>query len=252
MKAMNRRTRVFTLLVFDTGLLAIALFALLGSNSLPMVRADSFTVTKFSDSNDGACDADCSLREAIIAANGNGQAGSIILGAGTYALTLAGISEDAASTGDLDIVDDLTLTGLGADHTYIDANDVDRVLDIYDATVVISGVTIMNGYSPIGGSDAEGGGIRTAGDLTLINTRVSQNWSHVAPGGGVYVSSGNVTMTGGEIVDNTSSGNADFSGSGGGVFVEEGTVMLTKVSIDDNEALCGGGPECSGGGSIYS
>ena len=34
-----------------------------------MAQAATFTVTKTADTNDGACDADCSLREAIIAAN---------------------------------------------------------------------------------------------------------------------------------------------------------------------------------------
>ena len=33
------------------------------------VQAATFTVTKTTDTNDGSCNADCSLREAIIAAN---------------------------------------------------------------------------------------------------------------------------------------------------------------------------------------
>ncbi len=61
--------------------------------------------------------ATCSLREAIINANNNNTSGSIdcvsgaagvdeiVLPAGTYTLSIAGRSEDAAATGDLDITD---------------------------------------------------------------------------------------------------------------------------------------------------
>lgn len=58
---------------------AIALLILLASfaPSAPAARAASFVVTKAADTNDGACDADCSLREAIIAANSNPGADTI-------------------------------------------------------------------------------------------------------------------------------------------------------------------------------
>jgi CSLREA domain-containing protein len=68
-------------------------------------------------------DGDCSLREAIRAANADAAvdtcvAGSgadvITLPAGTYTLTIAG-EETAASAGDLDITDDLSISGAGAD-----------------------------------------------------------------------------------------------------------------------------------------
>src|SRR5215510_4109048 len=36
-----------------------------------IAHGTTFTVTKTADTNDGFCDADCSLREAIIAANNN-------------------------------------------------------------------------------------------------------------------------------------------------------------------------------------
>jgi CSLREA domain-containing protein len=54
------------------------------------VRAATFTVTKTADTNDGVCDADCSLREAILAANAAPDADTITVPAGTYPFTLAG------------------------------------------------------------------------------------------------------------------------------------------------------------------
>ena len=58
------RTRRWTLLALMLGTLLASL-----SLSHAPVQALSFTVTKTADTADGVCDADCSLREAIVAAN---------------------------------------------------------------------------------------------------------------------------------------------------------------------------------------
>jgi CSLREA domain-containing protein len=63
-------------------------------------------VTKLADTNDGSCDADCSLCEAVIAANANPGADDIALPAGNYVLTIGGVGEDTGATGDLDLTDD--------------------------------------------------------------------------------------------------------------------------------------------------
>jgi CSLREA domain-containing protein len=62
---------------------ALALVAVTSDTST-VVSADTFPVTKTGDTRDGACDADCSLREAIIAANEAPGADTILLPAGTY------------------------------------------------------------------------------------------------------------------------------------------------------------------------
>ena len=80
------------------------LISLLGSAVfVTPVYAATFMVTKTADTNDGACNADCSLREAITAANATPGADTITVPAGTYQLTLAnagGTNEDANATGD--------------------------------------------------------------------------------------------------------------------------------------------------------
>jgi len=50
--------------------------------------AATFTVTKPADAADGTCDADCSLREAVLSANASPGPDDVILSAGTYLLTL--------------------------------------------------------------------------------------------------------------------------------------------------------------------
>ena len=112
------------------------------------VSAATFTVTKTADTNDGSCSADCSLREAIIAANAAGGTNTIDLPGGTYTLTLAGGGEDAAATGDLDITHaNLTISGHGSDTTIIDGGGIDWGLSDHwiSADVTIHDVTIRTG-----------------------------------------------------------------------------------------------------------
>jgi len=93
--------------------------ALMASMLAPQVAlAASWTVTKTADTNDGACDADCSLREAIIAANAAAGPDMITLPAGTYTLSRTGI-DDTAVNGDLDVTGPLTINGAGQSSTTI-------------------------------------------------------------------------------------------------------------------------------------
>src|SRR3990172_2832229 len=156
-------------------LAAVCLLLLAGDRP---AAAANFTVTKTADTADGVCNpADCSLREAIIAANASPGADTITLPAAIYILTIAGANEDAAATGDLDITGDLTINGAGAATTIIDGGDLDRVFHVLSATVSISGVTIRNGSSE---PYYNGGDIYSTGALTLTNSTVSSNTAAVA------------------------------------------------------------------------
>src|SRR6187402_2195891 len=80
------------------------------------VQATVFTVTKTADTLDGACDHDCSLREAVTAAN-TAEAGSgedvVVIPPGIYVLTRTGAGDDGNVTGDLDVTDEMILVGAG-------------------------------------------------------------------------------------------------------------------------------------------
>jgi len=119
---------------------------------VPIAGAAAISVTTTADENNN--DGDCSLREAIIAANedrtvdacplGNG-ADTIDLPAGDYALSIVGINETTARTGDLNITDDVTITGASRLSTTIDARGIDRVsyiygpIDVHSSDVKITG-----------------------------------------------------------------------------------------------------------------
>ena len=58
------------------------------------VRAATFVVTKEADTDDGSCDADCSLREAILAANALAGADQVVVPAGRFVLDTSGEVSD--------------------------------------------------------------------------------------------------------------------------------------------------------------
>jgi CSLREA domain-containing protein len=109
-------------------------------------RAETLTVNTFVDEFDGTCDAThCSLRDAIYVANSNSDPSTIILPAGTYPLTRVGYDDNS---GDLDIIEDVILSGAGAEQTLIDAQAFsdDRIFDVQNgAEVTFSGLTISYG-----------------------------------------------------------------------------------------------------------
>ncbi len=143
-----------TLLYRRIVVLAVLVLGLLAAGG---AGAAVFTVTNTTDEHGGACSlAECSLREAVIAANVAPDADTIVIPAGTYVLGGAG-GEDLAESGDLDLRGPVTITGAGAAVTIIDGGGVDRIFDILEsATVSISDVTLRNGHVPAG--DTQGGG----------------------------------------------------------------------------------------------
>lgn len=190
------------------------------------VEAAPLTVTKTADTDDGVCDADCSLREAINAAN---SGDTVNVPAGTYVLSIAGVGEDAGATGDLDVTVDLTIDGAGSGSTIIDANDIDRVLDVRGAaSVSLSGLTVRDGTAPAG---AYGGGIQSgSGALTLDDVIVTQNAS-TSLAGGIYA--------GGSLELTNSAVSSNQGDQGGGIVTLD--LTMTDSSVDDNSTTDQGG-----------
>jgi len=217
--------------------------------------ADTFTVTRNDDPvPDGCQPADCSLREAVIDANANGLEDTIILSAGTYALSIPGRDEDAAVTGDLDITQDLEIEGADARSTIIDGGALDRIFEVLSGAVVsVSDLTIRNGLT-----DGAGGGIRNStGNLTMARCSLIDNISDGGLGGGLHGAGTvlivestvkeNIAWRGGglsqwnggtlSVVNSTISGNMATDWGGGVYSANEGTtVQLMSVTITGNVA----------------
>ncbi|MCH7720172.1 MAG: hypothetical protein IH988_04170, partial [Planctomycetes bacterium] len=243
------------------------MLVLLGTPAQAWVEIDVTTTDDVLDAGDGVV----SLREAVIEANALAGDDTISVPAGTYTLSIAGTGENAAATGDLDITDNLTITGAGACQTIIDANGIDRVFHVFGGVSAdISGVTITGGS--VNGTE-DGAGILNLGTLTVTDSTITANAAagHNSGGGGIdnevdatlmvtgSTISNNVANDGGggignngdlTVINSTISGNTNpndgvgdpGSDAGGGIGnFEFGTATIINSTISNNSAAFAGG-----------
>ena len=246
-------------------------------------QSATITVVTMDDTMSGG--GNCTLRDAITAINNGadngctavgvyGTADTINVPAGTYTLVPnLQIPEDANWTGDLDILKAVTITGAGAGVTIIQAgtlgypdplaNGVDRVFHVTaNVPVTFDSLTIRNGnFAGAGGGIwsagvltlntatvtgntvgfwDSGGGIDTSADIILINSTISSNTAGWEGGG--FRSTGAATLTNSTITGNTAG--PSNSGWGGG-FTAGGALVMTNSVVSGNSTFaypknCGG------------
>jgi CSLREA domain-containing protein len=239
---MERRIRSIPPIVL--GALVLLVLLLSGCGPSPAALPCStviIPVTKVTDTNDGICSgADCSLREAVIMSNTCVGTQTISIPAGTYSLTLAGSAEDAAATGDLDILDSASLSGSG--NPVIDGGNRDRVFEVFSAaTVDMSGLVVQNGQS-----DA-GAGIRNQGILRIHTSTIQHNAAILAPGGSGFANGGGILNDlDGTLTLDDSEVSANTADQGGGIMIiangkTSPLIELTRTTVSNNSATGDGG-----------
>lgn len=136
---------------FRLGLMGVLLVAAVAVPASP-AAADDLVVTRIDDPvPDGCAPGDCSLREAVIAANADPGPDTILLPA-TLTLSIEGDSENGSLTDDLDILSPVTIRGAGHQVTTIRQTASDRVLHVgFDGVLLLSGVTVTGGDAGVGG-----------------------------------------------------------------------------------------------------
>lgn len=240
-------------------------FILMSGN---VAQADTFTVNTTDDTvdvnpGDGlAADAsgNCSLRAAIMEANALAGKDTIVLPEGIFTLTIQGTQEDNCLSGDLDIKSSMVIQGAGWNLTYIDGNQLDRVIQIKgNMEVSLLDLTIQNGKTPDGGAPpaltpgGSGGGILNRfATLKIENCKIVNNetgkggetTAATGPpggyGGGIYNKQGIVSIKNSDISNNrTGHGGDGFyggsGGKGGGIFnAPNSTVILDNCTISQN------------------
>jgi predicted outer membrane repeat protein len=226
-----------------------------------LTPAASITVTTTEDTlAPGAC----SLRQALLAANSDAPVGAcpagsgadlVLLPVGVYTLSLMGMEEDAGLTGDLDITSSLTLRGAGQEQTIIDADMIDRVLDIHPGVhiVKLEDLTVRNGgladYDYDMGHDFHtyGEGIRNRAELELLRVLVlSSGVDYVGPyllGQGIYNS--------GKLSLESSTVRGAWAGSFTGAVYNAGEMIILNSAINHNFAEYGSGPGIYNAGTAY-
>ena len=239
-------------------------------------QAADFTVDNTNDpAGSGACliatPGDCSLRQALLDANLNGQSADrdrVLFQSGlsgTITLTFAGLF----------VSDPVDIVGPGAKVSPSPATTSSgcstRIRPWRVTPVTISGLTLTKGYgsgsvggggiyskdtdltidsstisdSVAGAGDFVGGGIRQINDqLLVLNSTISGNEG--GNGGGIHAFNADVGIENSTISGNTATGTGGGSGYGygGGVWLDKGTVgslISYESTISGNHAVYGGG-----------
>jgi CSLREA domain-containing protein len=221
--------------------------------------AATFTVTKAANSNDGFCDADCSLREAVAAANdGDTVAFSPSLVGQTFLLggTDIQITEDITIDGNLDGTNVAFVSGNGTSrHFWIQAT----------GKLTLRNIMLVQGNGTGTSLSGSGGSIGTEIGGVLDMDRVAVRSNTALETGAIRLSGGvNNRITNSSITGNTSGAitaiavindaNVSISnttvsrnrivglGSGwGAITVFAGTIIMRNCTVTENEAELGGG-----------
>ncbi len=245
--------------------------------------AADLIVTKTADTSDGSCNADCSLREAIAAANASAEADVIRFDPEVFAtpqtITLSG-SELVIQNSSR-----VTIIGSGAKFLTISGNNASRILMVgRSSSASIYGITFTggNGIGPqdsgrggalynyggnmlvsdcvISGNTANtGGGLNSAQSssptpavtpvTTIRNTVVANNTS-VSSGGGMQNFSTSTLFIENCLFTNNQSGGS----TGGGGMQANGIVRISNSTFSGNRSPggTGGGLQSNGGDQILT
>ena len=231
---------------FGSRILSSFLFLLL---ACVISNAATFTVTKVADTNDGTCDADCSLREAIAAATAAAGDDIVVFSAlfnSQQTIVLGGSELVLGNNGST------TINGPGANLLTISGNNASRIIST-GANVVanIDGITFTAGTGAGALNTGRGGAIyNVGGTLTISNSVITGN---TAPNGGGL---NNAASTGPAVnatlnIVNCVVSNNTATGSGGGMQ----NFSTSTVNIDrstfmgnvSNGTTGGGGGQLNGG-----
>lgn len=188
------------------------------------------------DPGDGVCQdlngamGDCSLRAALDESNHHFGIDTISFDAtvDTTTLAIAGTDEDANQTGDLDVLDSVTIDG-GPNGATLDGDAIDRVLDIrpfYEVTLTRVRIT--------GGNEGDaGGGIRIEGELggaaTLRADSITVDGNTSPSGAGISLHSKGIL----EITNSTVTGNTGHGIRAAGT----ATIAYTTIASNAGRAI---------------
>ena len=212
-------------------LVVVGALVLFAASAAPRVHAATVVVNDLSDSfhRPGCATSgtgECTLRDAIFFTN-------FIPGADIITFALGGtITLDSALP---DIEDDLTIDGAVTtdgvtQHVTVSGAGHHRVMSVLSGSVRLNALTITGGNV-----QASGGGIYSAGTLTITNSVIADNRAFV--GAGIYNDRGTVTIALSTIRGNRVS----LAAKGGGIASEAGVVDVSDSTIEGNWADQGGG-----------
>ena len=226
-RSLTRHVRLF--------LLSASLAVMVALGGMNTLQAADITVDTFDDELN--TDGNCSLREAVDAANKDAAVDAcpkgdgydrVLLAAGLWMLgSTLEFTETLASGGPV-LQPALSLVGAGADRTVLSGNGQTRLIHVaQNAAVEIVGLTLAEGHAPNGhdyvlsvGNGEHGGAILNEGTLLVSQSTIRD--SSAGNGGGVGEAFPAVREAG-------------SAGNGGGIY-NAGVLTITQSAILSNTA----------------
>lgn len=204
----------------------------LNPNATVTIARNDTTVTNTSDRGEG------SLRQAI--ENANTFAGANTVNFDTTG-TFTTPQTITLTSGQLNIRDDVTISGTGAEQLTVSGNNASRVFSISGTgtDARIDGLTIANGNAGTG----DGGGILVNGNAALVLTNSILEGNRGNLGGGLNIFG---TAT---VINSTFSNNQ--ADAGGGI-LNAGTATVINTTLSGNQARVFGGGGIGNLGTITS
>jgi CSLREA domain-containing protein len=170
-----------------------------------------------------------SLRDAVAIANASAGPDQI-----TFSNSLAGVPIDL-TLGELLITGPVTITGLGAKSTIVDAQGNSRVFDVTPRAgdVALNGLTVTGGKTTADNGYGAGIQFLSSGHLTITGSAITGNQTggFLARGAGVFTNTGAVTIVDSTLSGNKSTGTGD---DGTAIFSQHGAVTLINSTISGN------------------
>ncbi|MFF7976913.1 hypothetical protein [Streptomyces sp. NPDC007905] len=194
-----------------------------------------------------SCGDTAGLRNAITALN-NPTGGTIELEERcTYTFTDSVDGNNALPqiTGKITIVGDDTTIARGSSGG--NTEDLFRLFEVDGSgDLTLRGVTVSGGHVNADPNTGDGGGIKTEGRLTLVNSAVTGNTIDGATdGGGIQIEGGTTTLRNSTVANNTA---PDVGADGGGISVNSnGALTLKHTRVTGNSSREDGGGVISQG-----
>ncbi len=207
---------------------------------LVATSAHAVTISVTTTTDELNTDGDCSLREAVVAANTDAAvdactAGSgadlISLPNGTYTMAVGGPGENSAAEGDLDLTGTVHIAGASRAGTILAGYLGDRFFEVRSgATVTLSSMTLQDSTPA-----QAGGAIHNRASLTVDDCTFQDNIADSSTGGAIY------SITGTTLAVSNSVFSGNRANTDGGALTNHGTATLTNVSFLSNTADENGG-----------
>ncbi|WP_412061418.1 beta strand repeat-containing protein [Rubrivirga sp. IMCC45206] len=248
----------------------------LGATVLGAGAASAATITVNTLDDERNADGDCSLREAVEAADTDAAVDACTAGSGSdtivfdpvLALGTIVLGQEAIT-----VDEDLTIDGDdGVGRITLSGSDLYRVFIVDSASLTLTNLNLTNGRAPSGGAVLvrEGGSLTT--DMVTFADNEATGNDATQGGGAVYLQGGSATFRDTDFSDNVASGTSGsggafamigagntasavrttFSGNtanraGGAIENRDGTLDLIRADFDGNDA----GANPGNGGAIH-